>query len=61
MPVLYMERSALDGLTETEIKKIIDENEKGTKYEYLGRYYEGKHSLYCITTRPKEVSSRSLC
>lgn len=45
MPVLYMERSALDGLTETAIKKIIDENESGTKYEHLERYYEGDHDI----------------
>ena len=38
MPVLYMERSALEGLTERDIKKIIEENEGGTKYQRLKRY-----------------------
>lgn len=45
MPVLYMERSALDGLTETDIKKIIDENGYGTKYPKLEGYYVGDHDI----------------
>ena len=41
MPVLYMERSSLEGLTEADIKKIIDENEGRTKYQRLEGYYVG--------------------
>ena len=32
MPVIFMERSLLDSLTEADIKEIIDENEGHTKY-----------------------------
>lgn len=45
MPVLYMERSSLDSLTEADIKKIIDENEGGTKYGQLEGYYVGDHKI----------------
>lgn len=45
MPVLYMERSSLEGLTEADIKKIIDENEKDTKFRRLEGYYVGDHAI----------------
>ena len=43
MPVIFMERSLLDSLTEADIKEIIDENEGHTKYARLEGYYEGDH------------------
>ena len=45
MPVLYMERSSLDALTEADIKKIIEENEGGTKFGQLEGYYVGDHAI----------------
>ena len=45
MPVIFMERSLLDSLTETDIKEIIDENEGHTKYAKLEGYYEGDHDI----------------
>ena len=45
MPVLYMERSSLEGLTEADIKKIINENEDSTKYQHLEGYYRGDHEI----------------
>ena len=38
MPVIFMERSLLDSLTEADIKEIIDENEGHTKYARLEGY-----------------------
>lgn len=51
MPVVYMEKSALDGLDEASIKKLIDENCYGPKYERLQGYYEGKHKILGETKR----------
>ena len=45
MPVIFMERSLLDSLTEADIKEIIDENEGHTKYAKLEGYYEGDHDI----------------
>lgn len=45
MPVIFMERSLLDSLTEADIKEIIDENEGHTKYARLEGYYEGDHDI----------------
>ena len=53
MPVLYMERSALGGLTERDIKKIIEENEGGTKYQRLEGYYVGDHDILRYTKRTR--------
>lgn len=60
MPVLYMERSALDGLTETDIKKIIEENDGGTKYERLERYYAGDHDILQYTKKDSAVPNNRL-
>ena len=35
MPVIFMERSLLDSLTEADIKEIVDEKEGHTKYDKL--------------------------
>ena len=43
--VIYMERSSLEGLTEADIKKIIDENEVHAKYQRLESYYAGGHEI----------------
>lgn len=51
MPVLYMERSALEGLTEADIKKIIDENEGHTKYQRLEGYYVGDHDILHVVKK----------
>ena len=45
MPVLYMERSSLNALTEIDIKKIIEENEGCAKYKKLEGYYVGDHQI----------------
>lgn len=45
MPVLYMERSTLDGMTEADIKKIVDENSDGARYKKLEDYYAGNHKI----------------
>lgn len=45
MPVVYMEKSSIDSLTEIDIKKLIDENIIGTKYSELKNYYVGKHGI----------------
>ena len=60
MPVLYMERSALEGLTERDIKKIIEENEGGTKYQRLKRYYEGDHAILHYVKKDKEAPNNKL-
>ncbi len=53
MPVLYMERSALEGLTEADIKKIIEENEDSAKYQRLEGYYVGDHDILRYTKKDK--------
>lgn len=60
MPVLYMERSALEGLTEADIKKIIEENEGGTKYQRLKRYYEGDHAILHYVKKDKVAPNNKL-
>ena len=55
MPVLYMERSSLENLSEADIKKIIDENEGGTKYGQLEGYYVGDHDI--LHTRKKDSTA----
>ena len=60
MPVLYMERSALGGLTERDIKKIIEENEGGTKYQRLEGYYVGDHDILRYTKKDKAVPNNRL-
>lgn len=51
MPVLYMERSSLEGLTEADIKKIIDENENRAKYQRLEGYYVGDHDILRVVKK----------
>lgn len=60
MPVLYMERSALGGLTERDIKKIIEENEGSAKYQRLERYYVGDHDILRYTKKDKAVPNNRL-
>ena len=35
MPVIFMERSLLDSLTEADIKEIIDKNAEPKNYDWL--------------------------
>ncbi len=59
MPVLYMERSALEGLTERDIKKIIEENEANVKYKQLENYYKGEHDiLHYVKKDPAAPNNR---
>lgn len=51
MPVLYMERSSIESLTEADIKDIIEENENFTKYTKLENYYVGNHDILHFTKR----------
>lgn len=60
MPVLYMERSSLDGLTEADIKKIIDENEGGTKYGKLEGYYVGDHDILHFTKKDSTAPNNKI-
>jgi len=60
MPVLYMERSALDGLNEADIKKMIEENEDGTKYQRLEGYYAGDHDILHYTKKGSSVPNNRL-
>ncbi|NBK79100.1 phage portal protein [bacterium D16-76] len=55
-----MERSALGGLTERDIKKIIEENEGGTKYQRLEGYYVGDHDILRYTKKDKAVPNNRL-
>lgn len=45
MPVLYMDRASIEGLTEKDIRDIIDENSMDLKYGKLYEYYKGKHRI----------------
>lgn len=45
MPVIYMDRNSVEGLTEKDIRNIVDENLTGTKYGLLNDYYVGKHRI----------------
>lgn len=60
MPVLYMERSSLEGLTETDIKKIIDENEGHVKYQRLERYYAGDHDILHVVKKDSTAPNKLL-
>ena len=60
MPVIFMERSLLDSLTEADIKEIIDENEGHTKYARLERYYEGGHDILRHTKKDSTAPNNRL-
>lgn len=45
MPVLYMERSSLEMLTEEDIRDIIINNSIGMKYGRMNGYYVGHHKI----------------
>ena len=60
MPVIFMERSLLDSLTEADIKEIIDENEGHTKYARLERYYEGDHDILRHTKKDSTAPNNRL-
>ena len=45
MPVLYMEKSSVESMTEQDIRKIIEENTAGMKYGKLNDYYIGQHFI----------------
>ena len=60
MPVLYMERSSLEGLTEADIKKIINENEDSTKYQHLEGYYRGDHDILRVVKRDSTAPNNKI-
>ena len=60
MPVIFMERSLLDSLTEADIKEIIDENEGHTKYARLERYYKGEHDILRHTKKDSTAPNNRL-
>lgn len=60
MPVIFMERSLLDSLTEADIKEIIDENEGHTKYARLEGYYEGDHDILRHTKKDSTAPNNRL-
>ena len=60
MPVLYMERSSLEGLTEADIKKIIDENEGRTKYQRLEGYYVGDHDILRVVKKDSTAPNNKI-
>ncbi len=45
MPVIYLDESSIEQLTEKDIKKIIDDNSYNQKYDKLDDYYIGKHDI----------------
>lgn len=45
MPVIYMEKSSIESLTESDIRDIIEENTIGMKYGLLNDYYIGNHAI----------------
>lgn len=60
MAVIYMERSLLDGLTEADIKEIIDENSGLDKYQKLQDYYEGKHDILRYTKKDRTAPNNRI-
>lgn len=60
MPVIFMERSLLDSLTEADIQEIIDENEGHTKYARLEGYYEGDHDILRHTKKDSTAPNNRL-
>lgn len=60
MPVLYMERSSFEGLTEADIKKIIDDNERDTKYGTLEDYYRGDHAILHQSKKDKAAPDNKI-
>lgn len=60
MPVLYMEKSSIDALNENDIKKLIDENSYGTKYNDLKNYYVGKHSILNYTKKDSTAPNNKI-
>ena len=45
MPVIYMDRTSIERLTEKDIREIINENSTDVKYGMLHDYYVGKHRI----------------
>ena len=60
MSVLFMEKSVISALSEDDIKKIIDANTAGTKYEDLKNYYVGKHSILNLTKKDSTAPNNKL-
>ncbi len=60
MPVLYMERSSLEGLTEADIKKIIDQNEGCVKYQHLEGYYRGDHDILRVVKKDSTAPNNKI-
>lgn len=60
MPVLYMEKSSIEALTEADIRDIIEANMFDTKYEYLNDYYIGKHAILNLTKKDSTAPNNRL-
>lgn len=45
MPVIYLEKSVVDNISEDFIKKIIEKNTADPKYDTLKKYYIGEHKI----------------
>ncbi|MEY8355247.1 phage portal protein [Lachnospiraceae bacterium 54-53] len=58
--VLYMEKSAVEQLTEADIKKIIEENELDQKYGEMEKYYRGDHSILHQTKKDKTAPNNQI-
>lgn len=62
MPVIYMDKEAVNDLKEQDIKKIIEKNSSGMKYQKLENYYIGKHQiLYNGRKDPALPDNRIVC
>lgn len=60
MPVLYMEKSSVESLTEQDIRDIIEENTIGMKYGKLNDYYIGQHSILGVTKKDSTAPNNKL-
>ncbi len=60
MPVLYMEKSSIESLTEADIRDIIQENSFDMKYANLNDYYIGKHAILNLTKKDSTAPNNRL-
>lgn len=60
MPVLYMEKSSIESLTESDIKEIITENMSFGKFTELKNYYMGNHKSPYVRSRKDQTLNNRL-
>lgn len=60
MAVLYMEKLSIDALSEKDIKKLIEENTKGMKYDELKNYYIGQHKQLAYRTKDSTAPNNKI-